>query len=94
MAITVRLMQRKGILTFTIEEGLHELENLKGAPSPPCSEFSIREEHASAGALAPKTAEAAVNKLGGPNYRQREWCVVDEHGLGIWDCQPVATGVE
>jgi hypothetical protein len=70
------------------------LKDLKGAPSPPRSEFSIREEHASAGSLVAKTAEAAVHKLGGPNYSQRGWVVVDENGLGIWERKPVPTAVE
>lgn len=85
MAITVRLTQSNGVVTFTIEEGLAELENLPGAPKP---SFSIREKDAPAGALSPKTAEAAVHKLAGPNYLQREWIVVDENGLGIWDHKP------
>jgi hypothetical protein len=87
MAI-VRFAQKDGILTFTIEEGLKELESLKGAPNPPRSEFSIQEKDASAGALSPKTAEAAVRQLAGSNYRQLQWTVVDENGLGIWEHKP------
>jgi hypothetical protein len=88
MALTVRLSQTDGLLIFTIEDGLTDLANLSGAPNPLQSVFSIRENDASAGALDPRTSEAAVNQLGGINYRQRKWTVVDEQGLGIWEHNP------
>jgi hypothetical protein len=85
MTITVRLSQKDGTLIFSIEDGLKELENLASAPNPLQPAFSIREKDAPAGALDPRTSEAAVRRLGGTNYRQREWIVVDKQGLGIWE---------
>jgi hypothetical protein len=85
MAIRVTLSQKDGTLIFSIEDGLKELEDLASAPNPLQPSFSIRETDAPAGALDPRTSEAAVRRLGGTNYRQRDWIVVDEQGLLIWN---------